>query len=98
MPSRKNDKLDRRATVGVDPKLAKVRLAIAAGDWDSAIKLAARSTLFGKHAEAIQRGKDAMTNPDFYRQLGRDPVKLRTDAIAALQARIDAVDAAAKAD
>lgn len=68
---------------------------MAAGDWDGAIKLAARVTLFGKQAEAIQRGKEAMANPDFYRQLGRDPEKLRLEAIAALKERIAAIDAAA---
>ncbi len=79
-----------------DPKLAKVRTAIADNDWDTAIKLAARVTLFGKHAEAIQRGKDAITKPEFYRQLGRDPDKLRQEAIAALKERIEASDAVAK--
>ena len=76
-----------------NPKLAKVRAAIAAGDWDSAIKHAARVTLFGKHAEAIQRGKDAISNPEFYRQLGRDPDKLRLEAVAAIKERISAADA-----
>ena len=81
---------------GVDPKLAKIRAAIAAGDWDNAVKLAARVTLFGKHAEAIQRGKDALGNPEFYRQLGKDPGKLRLEAIVALRERIEAIDASAK--
>lgn len=86
-------KEDHPAPARPDPKLAKVRSAIAAGDWDSAIRLAARVTLFGKHAEAIQRGKEALANPDLYRQLGRDPEKLRLDAITALKERIAAIDA-----
>lgn len=83
-------------TSTLDPKLAKVRAAIANNDWDTAIKLGARVTLFGKYAEAIQRGKDAITKPEFYRQLGRDPDKLRQEAIAALKERIEASDAVAK--
>jgi hypothetical protein len=71
-----------------DPKFAKVLSAISDGDWDTAIKLAASVTKYGTHAEAIQRGKDAILNPDFYRQLGRDPDKLRSEAIAALKERL----------
>jgi hypothetical protein len=91
--SKKRPVLPRRTTgVIPDPKLASVRAAILQGDWDSAIKLAARVTLFGKNAEAIQRGKDALLNPDMYRQLGRDPEKLRAEAISALRERIAAAD------
>ena len=71
-----------------DPKFAKVISAITAGDWDKAIRLAAIVTKYGKHAEAIQRGKDAILNPDIYRQLGRDPEKLRSEAITALKERL----------
>jgi hypothetical protein len=93
MGSPKKPILPRRTTgVTPDPKLAKVRSAIGQGNWDEAIKLAARVTLFGKHAEAIQRGKDALLNPDMYRQLGRDPEKIRAEAIAALQERLAALD------
>ena len=87
--------LPKQGTVSPDTKLAKVRGAMAANDWDGAIKLAARVTLFGKQAEAIQRGKEAIANPDFSRQLGRDPEKLRLEAIAALKERIAAIDTAA---
>lgn len=90
-----DETLPKQRAVSPDPKLAKVRVAMAANDWNEAIKLAARVTLFGKHAEAIQRGKEAIANPDFYRQLGRDPDKLRLDAIAALKERIAAIDAVA---
>jgi hypothetical protein len=93
--SKKRPVLPRQTTGATpDPKLAKVRAAIAQDDWDEAIKLAARVTLFGKHAEAIQRGKDALLNPDMYRQLGRDPEKIRAEAIAALQERVAAADKA----
>ena len=71
-----------------DPKFAKVLSAIANDDWDTAIKLAANVTKYGAYAEAIQRGKDAILNPDFYRQLGRDPEKLRSEAVAALKERL----------
>ena len=71
-----------------DPKFAKVLIAISDGDWDAAIKLAAAVTKYGNYAEAIQRGKDAILNPDLYRQMGRDPEKLRSDAIIALKERL----------
>lgn len=73
---------------GRDPKLAKVLAAVAKDDWDAAIKLAAKVTTMGIYAEAISRGKEAIANPDFYRQLGKDPDKLRTEAIAALKERL----------
>ena len=74
--------------VGRDPKLVKVLEAVKQGDWDAAIKLAARVTAMGRHAEAICRGKEAIANPDFYRQMGKNPHKLREEAIAALKERL----------
>jgi hypothetical protein len=76
-------------TYTVDPnsKLAKIRAAMAAGDWDTAIKLAARFDSLGAHGTAITRGKEAMSNPEFYRQLGHDLLKIRQEAIEALKAK-----------
>ncbi|HTL66651.1 MAG TPA: hypothetical protein VL200_03225 [Lacunisphaera sp.] len=71
----------------VDPnsKLAKVRDAMATGDWDLAIRLAARFRSLGEYGEAIKRGKEAMDNPELYQQLGRNLTQIKDEAIEALK-------------
>lgn len=68
-------------------KLETLREFMAAGDWDSAINFAGKFPTLGKQAGRIQRVAAAQRNPDFYREIGHDPVALRVDAIAALKER-----------
>jgi len=72
-----------------DPKskLAKVRQAMATGDWDVAIRIAARFPSLGKHEKAILRGRDALNNPTLYTEMKFDLKTIRNDAIAALKER-----------
>ena len=53
-------------------KLSQLLALMASGDWSSAIRLAARFPRLGHERDDILRAKDALLQPDFYRQLGRD--------------------------
>ncbi len=66
-------------------KLAKVREAMANGDWDLAIKTAAKFPSLGEYEKVIRRGRDALNNPRLYRQLGFDLSAIKHEAIAALK-------------
>lgn len=70
-----------------ESKLAPVREAMARGDWDTAIRLAAKFPTLGVHSAAIRRASDALNNPSFYEQLGCNIDTLRHDAIESLKER-----------
>jgi hypothetical protein len=70
-----------------DTKLARVRDAMAAGDWDTALRLAGRFHDLGEFAQPIQTARDAINHPAFYQQLGRDVEELRARGIEALKAK-----------
>jgi hypothetical protein len=68
-------------------KLARIRQAMAAGDWDRAIRLAARFPILGEQTLAIRRANDALNNSRLYLQLRHDVTKIRQEGIAALKTR-----------
>ena len=68
-------------------KLSHLKAAMRAGDWQLALRIAARFPELGEHAAAIVRGHEAYTNPRFYLQLGKDPVALKEAGKRALIAR-----------
>ena len=70
-----------------DTKLARVRKAMRDGDWDTALRLAARFQRLGEHAQAIRRAADAIAHPSIYQQIGLDLEQLKNDGIAALKER-----------
>jgi hypothetical protein len=57
-------------------KLSQLMAIIEAGEWLAAIKFAAKFPDLGCERDSILRAKDAIHNPDFYRQIKRDPEKL----------------------
>jgi hypothetical protein len=57
-------------------KLSQLMVMIEAGDWFAAIKFAAKFPDLGSERDSILRAKDAIHNPDFYRQIKRDPESL----------------------
>lgn len=57
----------------MDTKLSAVRAAMDAGDWTTAIRLAARFPRLGAHREAILDAHTAITNPRWTLGLRRDP-------------------------
>jgi hypothetical protein len=72
---------------GVDTKLAKLLDLMELGDWPAAIRFAAKFPRLGDHRDDLLRAKDALQNPDFYRQIKRDPDALVQSGIDALKSK-----------
>src|SRR5262245_22922149 len=70
-----------------DTKLARIREAMRAGNWDEAVTIASRFQRLGEEAEVISRAANAIKNPDIYKELGYDPAELKEQGIAALKRR-----------
>ena len=68
-------------------KIALLRAAFEAGDMPGALRIAARFPRLGEHKAAIVRAHEALVNPGFYRQIGRDPEALVSAGVDALRAR-----------
>ncbi len=68
-------------------KCDKIRAAWAAGDRIGALRIAA--TFFDRSADtvAFKRGMSAHNNPDFYRQLGKEPEQIVGNALEVLARR-----------
>ena len=66
-------------------KLAKVREAMASGEWELAIKLASKLRSLGKYQAEIDRAKDFLNNPDLYQQMGYDRESVVNSAVASLK-------------
>jgi hypothetical protein len=64
-----------------------IRFHMRAGEWNEAILAAAKFPDLGEHAEAIQRGREAIMRPAFQRQLKRDPKAMIEAAKQALLER-----------
>jgi len=65
-------------------KTDKIRAAWAAGDRIGALRIAARFFDRSSATKTFKRGMDAYNNPQFYRQLGRDPEVLVATALELL--------------
>ena len=65
-------------------KADKIRSAWAAGDKIAALRIAARFFDRSDATKAFKRGMDAHNNPQFYRQLGKDPELLLRTALELL--------------
>ena len=65
-------------------KLDAVLSAMNEGDWNDAIKLAAKFPRLGPQSKAIMQANEAIMRPAFQRQLGRDTAKLIDAGKAAL--------------
>lgn len=72
---------------GVDTKLAKLLDLMKFGDWSAAIRFAAKFPRLGAQRDDLLRAKDALQNPDFYRQIKRDPDALVQAGIDALKSK-----------
>src|SRR5262249_20973278 len=66
-----------------------IRAAWHAGDHIGALRIAARFFDRSIDTRAFKRGIDAYNNPDFYRQLGKDPEQIVRDALDALGKRFN---------
>ncbi len=71
----------------METKLSKLVAAVAMNDWAEALRIANKFARLGDEKAAITRAHDAYLNPDFYRQLGKDPAELVDEGKAALKRR-----------
>jgi hypothetical protein len=68
----------------MDSKLSIVRRHMQSGEWQAAVRLAARFPRLGEHRNAILDAHSAYTNPRFVAQLGKNPAALQDAGRAAL--------------
>ena len=68
-------------------KVDKLRDAWLSGDQIGALRIAARFFDRSQDTKAFKRGMSAYNNPDFYRQLGKEPEHIVRDALEALGRR-----------
>jgi len=71
----------------METKLSKVKAAMDAGNWQEAIRLAAKFPQLGDHRGAILDAQMAYSNPRFLLQLKKDPEAVKAAGKAALLAR-----------
>jgi hypothetical protein len=74
-------------TGNMQSKTERIKIALANGDWLSALRTASRFHDRSADTLTFKRGFDAYQHPDFYRQLGKNPDELISDARKRLQAR-----------
>jgi hypothetical protein len=65
-------------------KTDKIQAAWAAGDRIGALRIAAQFFDRSANTKTFKRGIGAHNNPDFYRQLGKDPKQLIANALELL--------------
>jgi hypothetical protein len=68
-------------------KTDKLRTAWTAGDRIGALRIAARFFDRSTDTKTFKRGMDAHNNPDFYRQLGKEPEQIVRSAVEVLARR-----------
>jgi hypothetical protein len=70
-------------------KSDQIRGAWGAGDQIGALRIAARFFDRSSDTKTFKRGIGAHNNPDFYRQLGKDPEQIVRDALDVLAKRFN---------
>lgn len=65
-------------------KLSQVKEAVSAGDWNLALRIAAKFPQLGEHKKAIVTAHECLVHPGFYKQLGKDEAALIEAGKAAL--------------
>jgi hypothetical protein len=68
-------------------KTDKLRTAWTAADRIGALRIAARFFDRSTDTKTFKRGMDAHNNPDFYRQLGKEPEQIVRSAVEVLARR-----------
>jgi hypothetical protein len=68
----------------VNRKVDQIRTTWATGDPIGALRIAARFFDRSTDTKIFKKGMDAYNNPDFYRQLGKDPEQLTAAALELL--------------
>lgn len=68
-------------------KLDQIREAWAAGDRIAALRIASKFFDRSEETKTMKRGWDAHKNPDFFRQIGKDPGALTAEALRTMAAK-----------
>jgi len=68
-------------------KADRIRDAWVAGDRIGALRIAARFFDRSADTKTFKRGMAAFNNPDFYRQLGKEPEQISRNALEVLAGR-----------
>jgi hypothetical protein len=71
----------------VKTKLAQLKEAASAGNWQGAVLIAAKFADLGGEKAPILKAREAYLRPGFQRQLGKNPDELITAGIEALRRR-----------
>ena len=69
----------------MDTKLSKVKSALASGDEIAALRIVAKFPRLGVQKDAITRAWAAYQNPEFYREIGKNPAELVAFGVAAVR-------------
>jgi hypothetical protein len=68
-------------------KLSQVVLAVHAGDWALAFRIAAKFPQLGPEKAAIVRAHEVLVHPEFYREMGKDIDAIIMEGKAAIYAK-----------
>ena len=68
-------------------KLSKVKTAYLSGNYNEALRIAAKFPDLGEHRKQITLAAECLTNPRFYKQLGINIDQAINDGIIALAIR-----------
>ena len=71
----------------MERKIDTLRRFMDAGEWEKAVRFAARFPRLGEHKAAITRAASALLSPALYRDMGKDPEVLLEEAVSALKMR-----------
>lgn len=70
-------------------KLDQIRDAWGGGDKIAALRIASRFFDRSEETKTFKRGWDAHRNPDFFRQIGKDPEALTDEALRVLATKFE---------
>ena len=71
-------------------KIDQLSALMKAGEWEKAIKFAAKFPRLDKHRETILTASSALLSPSMYRSMGKDVDALVAAGVAALRERYPA--------
>lgn len=71
----------------MEKKIDKLAIMMKEGNWEAAIKFAAKFPRLGKERNAILTASSAILSPDFYKSMGKDIDALIQNGIDALKTK-----------
>lgn len=87
---RKRERRPSTGSVASAPSSLEIRALLESGRLREAVLRAAKFQDLGEQRERILSAREAYQRPDFQKQIGKDPLALINDGIAALRERYGA--------